>query len=77
MHVPSCLERFSKHVGREAEHAVLIRQLLEDGFGVCPDPDTDARSYVFCDDEITADNLVGIVIGEPDAIIAKTEDFPW
>lgn len=77
MHVASCLERFEKWVGREAEHALLIRELIADGFGVCPDPDLDDRSYVFCDDEIHDDNLCGVVAGEPIAIVAKAEDFPW
>lgn len=76
MHLASCLERFEKYVGREADHAVLIRELILDAFTVCPDPDLDDRSYVFCD-EITDDNLVGVIAGEPVAVVAKAEDFPW
>lgn len=78
MHVASCLERFEKYVGREAEHALLIRELLADSFIVCPDPDADDLSYVFCDDEgISPDGLIGVVIGEPVGVVTKWEDCPW
>jgi hypothetical protein len=78
MHLQSCLERFEKFVGFEAEHALVVRQLIADNFIVCPDPDSDNLSYVFCDDDgITPDGLIGVVAGEPTAIVAKAEDYPW
>ena len=77
MHVASCLERFEKYAGREAEHAILIREMLADGFGVCPDPDTERLSWVFCDGAISPDNLVGVIAGEPHATVLKLEEIPW
>lgn len=78
MHLQSCLERFEKFVGFEAEHAIIVRQLLEDNFIVCPDPDHNDLSYVFCEDDgITPDGLIGVVAGEPDAVATKAEDYPW
>lgn len=78
MHVASCLERFEKYVGYEAEHSLIIRQLIADNFLVCPDPDRDSLSYVFCDDTgIAPEGLVGVIAGEPVAVVAKAEDYPW
>jgi hypothetical protein len=78
MHLPSCLERFEKFVGSEVEHALAVRRLLEAEFIVCPDPDRDDLSYVFCEDGgITAGGLIGVVAGEPVAAVLKLEDCPW
>jgi len=76
MHLQTCLERFEKHAGREAEHAMAVRALLEDGFIVCPDPDDDSTSYVF-DDFVSGETLVGAVVGEPRSKVVRSEDIPW
>ena len=78
MHVASCLERFEKYVGYEAEHALIVRQLLADNFIVCPDPDSDRLSYAFCDEDgVAPAGLMGVIVGEPIATVVKAEDYPW
>ncbi len=72
--VQELLTRFEKHIGKEANHALLIRELIEDGFDV--DYVTDNVSHVVVEEEGYL--TIGRIVGEPIAtILSISEEVPW
>lgn len=64
------LTRFEKHVGKEGNHALLIRELIDDGFDV--DYATETVSHIVLEDDEYL--VIGRVVGEPNATI---QEIPW
>lgn len=64
---------FSYFIGARGNHAVHVRALIHAGFEVEPESPNSWKSYVI---NPISRKKIGVILGEPDAIIGKYTPIP-